>query len=59
MVIVELPIGVLPVVVMVSVEDPDVLIDAGENDGVAPLGKPLALRLTVPVKPFSAPTFTV
>ncbi len=56
---VGLPVGVLLVVVTVSVEDPDPLTDVGENDAVAPLGRPLALRLTVPVNPFSAPTLTV
>jgi hypothetical protein len=56
---VELPVGVLPVVVTVSVEVPDPLTEAGENDGVAPLGRPLTLRLTEPVNPFRAPTLTV
>src|SRR5580700_8268457 len=56
---VALPVGVLLVVVTVSVEVPDPLTDEGENDGVAPLGSPLALRLTAPLNPLMAPTFTV
>ena len=56
---VGLPAGVLLVVVTVSVEDPDPLIDGGENDGVAPLGSPLALRLTDPVNPLMALTLTM
>jgi hypothetical protein len=48
----------LPVVI-VSIELPDVLIEAGENNGVAPAGKPVTAKLTAPVNPFSAPTFTV
>src|SRR5580700_11210764 len=56
---VGLPVGVLLVVVTVSVEVPDPLTDEGENDGVAPLGSPLALRLTAPLNPLIAPTFTV
>jgi hypothetical protein len=39
-----------------SVEEPDVVTDAGVN---VPFGSPLWLRLTVPVKPPVAPTETV
>jgi hypothetical protein len=46
-------------VVMVSVEFPDVVIDVGAKEGEAPVGNPVAAKLTVPVNPFSAPTFTV
>jgi len=56
---VKLPVGVLAVVVMVSVELPEVLIDAGEKEGDAPAGKPVAVKLTVPAKPFNAATVTV
>jgi hypothetical protein len=56
---VELPIGVLPVVVMVSVEEPELVTDAGLNEAVAPVGNPLELRFTVPVNPFNAAIVTV
>lgn len=56
---VELPVGVLPVVLTVNVELPDVVIEAGLKENVVPAGKPLALRLTEPVNPPSAPMFTV
>src|SRR5215471_12575467 len=46
----KLPVGVVLLVVTVSVESPEVT-DAGLNVPVAPAGKPLTLRLTVPVKP--------
>jgi hypothetical protein len=56
---VELPVGVPEIVVTVIVELPDVVIEAGENEAVAPDGKPLALRVTGPVNPLSAATFTL
>lgn len=56
---VKLPVGVLAMVVMVSVELPEVLIDAGEKEGDAPAGKPVAVKLTVPAKLFNAATVTV
>ena len=40
---VELPTGVLPVVVIVRVDVPEVVTDVGLNDAVAPVGSPLAL----------------
>jgi hypothetical protein len=46
-------------VVTLRVELPDVVMVAGENDAVAPTGSPVALRITCPVNPPSAPTFTV
>jgi len=58
-VIVEFPAGVILLVVIVSVEFPEVLTDVGANVAVAPVGKPVAARLTVPAKPFSAPIVTV
>jgi hypothetical protein len=59
-VIVELPAGVVPaVVVMVSVEVPDVLTEAGENEALAPAGRPLALKFTDEVNPFNAPIVRV
>jgi len=56
---VELPVGVPDAVVTVMVELPDVVIEAGEKEAVVPDGKPLALRVTGPVKPLTAATFTV
>ena len=44
---------------MLTVELPEALIDAGLKLAVAPVGNPLALSVTVPVKPFSAPTVAV
>ena len=44
---------------MLSVELPDVLIAAGLKLACMPLGNPLAVRDTLPVNPFSAPTLTV
>ena len=58
MVSVEVPVGVVPAVVTVSVEGPLPLMVAGEKLAVAPVGKPLALRVTVPANPFRAPTVT-
>ena len=59
MVSVEVPTGVELAVVTVSVEVPLPLIVAGEKLAVAPVGNPLAPRVTAPVNPFSAPTVTV
>jgi hypothetical protein len=56
---VELPVGVPDVVVTVIVELPDVVMEAGENEAVAPAGRPVAAKVTVPVNPASAPTVTV
>ena len=58
MVRVEVPVSVVPAVVTVSVEVPLALIVGGEKLVVAPVGKPLALRVTVPANPFRAPTVT-
>ena len=59
MVNVLVPAGVLFAVVMVSVLDPEPAIEAGLKVAVARGGNPVALRVTVPVKPFSEPTVTV
>jgi hypothetical protein len=56
---VEVPAGVVPVVVTVIVEVPLVVTVAGEKLALAPMGKPPALSVTVPVNPFSAPIVTV
>src|SRR5271154_283918 len=52
----------LPVVgpvTMVRVEVPEVVIEAGEKDGVAPDGKPVTAKFTEPVNPFNGETVTV
>jgi hypothetical protein len=53
------PVGVLAAAVMVRVEFVPGVTEAGLNAKVAPVGKPLTLRLTEPVNPFNAPTLTV
>ena len=54
---VDVPVVALPLAVSVSVL---VLVaELGLNDAVTPLGKPDAARLTLPVKPFRAPTVIV
>jgi hypothetical protein len=58
-VIAGLPIGVLAVVVMVNVEDPEVVMEVGAKVPLAPLGRPPTVRVTEPVKPFRVPTVTV
>jgi hypothetical protein len=55
---VVLPVGVLLLVCTVSVELPEPVTDGGVNVAVAPVGNPVMLRFTEPLKPFSAPTFT-
>ena len=59
MVSVGLPEGVLMLVVTVSVEGVPALMEVGLNTAVAPVGRPLMVKPTVPVKPFTAATFTV
>lgn len=46
---VYVPVGVLTAVEMVPVVEPEVVIDAGLNTALAPVGRPLALNVTVPV----------
>ena len=58
MVSVDVPVAVVLAVVTVSVEVPLPLSWPGEKLAVAPVGNPLALRVTVPVNPLSAPTVT-
>jgi len=55
---VELPIGVVLLVVTVIVEEPLEVIDGGLKLAVAPAGKPLAVSVTVPVKPTDAVVVT-
>ena len=63
MFIVELIKGVAPVVLIVRVEFFEKaslrLTVAGLKTAVAPAGKPLALRITLPVKPANGVTVTV
>jgi hypothetical protein len=58
-VMVKLPVGVEPAVDTVIVEEPEVITEAGLKLAVAPAGSPLALKLTVPVNPFTALTVAV
>jgi hypothetical protein len=46
-------------VVTLIVEEPEVFTEVGVKLKVAPLGNPLALKLTVPPNPFTALTVTV
>ncbi len=55
----KLPAGVVAEVESVRVEEPDVAINDGLKLAVAPAGNPVALRLTLPVKPTVAATVTV
>jgi hypothetical protein len=56
---VDVPTGVLPVVVTVNVELPVPVTVAGEKPAVAPAGNPLTLSATAPVNPFNAPMLVV
>src|SRR5262244_992627 len=56
---VDVPTGVLPVVVTVNVELPLPVTDAGEKLAVVPAGNPLAPSVTTPVNPFNAPMLAV
>jgi hypothetical protein len=51
MVRVELPTGVLVLVVTVIVDDPVPVTVVGLKVAVAPVGSPLALKVTTPLKP--------
>lgn len=51
--------GALLAALIVRVEVPDVVTDAGLNVAVTRLGTPLTARFTVPVNPFRAPIVTV
>jgi len=50
------PCGVVPLVDTLSVVEPDAVTVAGLNDAVAPGGRPVALKLTVPLNPAIAVT---
>src|SRR5690242_15064097 len=58
-VMVYVPVGVEEVVAIWSVELPEPpLIDGGVKPAVAPLGRPDALSVTVPLNPFTGTTLT-
>jgi len=59
MISVYVPGGVEALVVTVIVEEPLVVIVPGLNEADAPMGKPLALNVTVPVNPPAGVTVTV
>ena len=47
----NVPVGVELLVATVIVEEPDVVTDVRLKLALAPAGNPLALKVTVPVKP--------
>ena len=53
------PVGVVALVVTVMVDEPDVVTDVGLKLALAPAGNPLALKVTVPVKPPDGVTVAV
>jgi hypothetical protein len=52
---VEVPAGVVPLVVTDSVVAPEPLTVEGAKLAVVPVGSPVTLKLTAPLKPFKAP----
>ena len=57
---IALPVGVLPIVVMVSEALPGGVSEFGLNEAVAPAGRPaLTAKFTRLLNPFSAATLTV
>ena len=56
---VALPAGVLLLVCTVNVELPEPVIAVGFNEDVAPAGRPLTDKFTVPVNPLRAVSLTV
>ena len=54
-----MPAGVEPEVDTVTVVEPEPATDPGLNDAVAPVGRPEALNVTVPLKPLVAVTVAV
>ena len=55
----NVPAGVALLVETVIVEEPDAVTDVGLKLALAPLGNPLTLNVTVPVKPLDGVTVTV
>src|SRR5262245_50874050 len=58
-VIVWTPIGVLADVEMVSADEPPASTEVGLNDAVAPVGRPLAEKVTVSAEPLVSAVLTV
>ena len=56
---VKVPIGVLRLVLMVRVDEPDVLTEVGLKLALVRPGRPETWRLTVPLKPLPGVTVTV
>ena len=54
---VEVPAAAAPLAV--SVKELVVVVEAGVNNAVTPLGRPVADKLTLPVKPFRGATVMV
>ncbi len=59
MVSVEVAAGVEFAVAMLSVELPEPVTEVGLKLALAPVGSPIALRATLPLKPFCGVTETV
>ena len=59
MVIVYEPLGVAAAVATVRVEDPEPVTEVGLNVPVAPVGRPLTVKVTAALKPFKAVTVGV
>ena len=53
------PVGVVLRVVTVIVVEPEPVTEVGLKVAVAPVGNPLAPKVTAPLKPFNAPIVTV
>ena len=53
------PVGVVLAVVTVIVEEPDVVTEVGLKLALAPLGNPLAPKVTVPLNPPDGVTLTL
>ena len=51
--------GVVELVVTLSVEEPEPVTEVGLKVPVAPVGNPVTLSVTTPVKPFRVPTVAV
>ncbi len=56
---VEVAAGVVAAEVMVRVEEPELVTEAGLNEALAPEGRPLALSVTLPENPLRGVMFTV
>jgi hypothetical protein len=53
------PIGVVVAVATLKVEDPPAAITEGKKEAVAPEGRPLTVKFTVPLNPDCGPMETV